>query len=104
VTTAEPQWPSPAWATAFYSPALLGTTFTFAAPAPEDVVALNRCRTLDGTRADVAARMQACLAGASDVPAALRALAGLVQARPDASAHTTTHGPAGAPAAGTPSS
>jgi hypothetical protein len=64
-TTEEP-WPSPAWATAFSVPVLLGTTFTFGTPAAEDAAAFARCRTLGVTRTEVAGRMQVLAATATD--------------------------------------
>ena len=56
-------WPNPAWAAAFALPTFVGAAFTFAEPAPVDVAALERCRTLSATRTDVALRLQGALHG-----------------------------------------
>jgi hypothetical protein len=70
--------PNPAWATAFSVPMLLGTTFTFGCPAPEDVAAFERCRTLWVTRQEVAGRVQDLIAICPDYTAMLTGFTNLV--------------------------
>ena len=77
---ADEPWPSPAWATAFSVPVLLGTTFTFGTPAAEDAAAFARCRTLGVTRCEVAARMHALAASALDFSAMMDGLTTLLVA------------------------
>ncbi len=64
-TTGLVTWPNPAWAASFQAP-IVGVTFKFVRPRPEDVAAFDRCRTLDATRADVASRLHEALLSSSN--------------------------------------